>query len=318
MTLIGGAAVASPAPLHAQPAGRRPRIGMLILSTPQTDPNTAAFRQGMRDLGYVEGRNVLIEYRYAEGRPERLPALAVELVGLKPDVLFVLGGDVAPHLARATQTIPIVYAMSADPVKGGFAASLAKPGGNATGFTFLQDGLASKRVQIFKEAVPRISQVALLWNPDHVDNELQIAQHAAGVMGMRLHAFEARSPGELETAFHRAAQAGVDSLYVVSSRLMVANIGKIVEFANKARIPLIGGWGAWAQAGGLLSYGPNVTDVVRASASYVDKILKGAKPGDLPVQQPTRFELVVNLKSAIQLDLTLSESFLLRADRLIE
>lgn len=315
---LGAAAASSPLPLRAQPAAQRPRIGVLILSTPDTDPNTAAFRRGLVDLGYVEGRNVVIEYRYAEGRPERLPALAGELVSLKPDVLFVLGGDVAPHLANATRTIPIVYAMSSDPVKSGLAMSLSRPGGNSTGFTFLQDELASKRLEFFKEAVPRMSNVAFLWNPDHADNELQAASRAAATLGVKLQSLEVRRPDEFGVAFNTATQAQTDAIYVVSSRLMVASMARIIDFASKSRIPLAGGWGAWAQAGGLISYGPDVPSVVRASASYVDRILKGARPGDLPVQQPTRFELLVNLKAAKTLGLTIPESYLLRADRIIE
>jgi putative ABC transport system substrate-binding protein len=318
MTLLGGMAVSWPMSLSAQPAARRPRLGILIYSTPQADPNTESFRRGLRDLGYIDGQTISIEYRYAEGKPERLPALAMELVGLKPDVMFVLGGDVAPYLSKATQTIPIVYAMSADPVRLGLSASLARPGGNATGVTFLQDELAAKRLEILKEAAPRITRVAFLWNPDHADNELNVTKQAATTLGLHLHSMEVRGPADLDGAFNAATQAGVNAIYVVSSRQTVASIPRIVDFATKSRLPLAGGWGAWVQAGGLISYGPNVGDVVRQSASYVDKILKGAKVGDLPVQQPTRFELLVNLKTAKTFDLTIPESFLLRADKVIE
>jgi putative ABC transport system substrate-binding protein len=317
--LLGGfLLVGQPSLLGAQPVGRRARIGILILSTPQTDANTQAFRQGLRDLGYIEGQNITVEYRYADGKPERLPALAEELVRLGPDLLFVLGGDVAPHLRNATTSIPIVYAMSSDPTRAGLAATLAKPAGNATGVTFLQDELAAKRLELFKEAAPRISHAAFLWNPDHADNELQVAMRASARLGVKLHVMEVSKPVAFDTAFNGAMAAGVDSIYVVSSRLMVANMPRIADFAAKRRIPLVGGWGAWAQGGGLISYGPNVTDMVRQAAGYVDKILKGAKPGDLPVQQPTRFELVVNLKIARALELSIPEAFLLRADRVIE
>jgi putative tryptophan/tyrosine transport system substrate-binding protein len=318
IALLGGAAIAWPLPLGAQQAARRPRLGVLLYSTPEGDPNTESFRRGMRDLGYVDGQNIAIEYRYAEGKPERLPGLAAELVGLKPDVLFALGGDVAPYLSKATQTIPIVYAMSADPVRLGLAASLARPGGNSTGVTFLQDELAAKRIEVLKEAAPRVSRVAFLSNPDHADNELPVATRAAAALGIQLHSMEVRGAGDLDPAFNAATQAGVDALYVVSSRQMVASTSRIVEFATKNRLPLAGGWGAWVQAGGLISYGPNVGEVVRQAAGYVDKILKGAKSGDLPVQQPTRFELLINLKTAKAFGLTIPEAFLLRADKVIE
>ena len=290
----------------------------MLFSNPQRDPNTQSFLRGLRELGYVEGQNIEIEYRFAEGKPERFADLAADMVRLKPDVVFVLGGDVAPSISKATQTIPIVYSMSADPVQLGLAASLARPGGNATGVTFLSDELAAKRLEVLKEAAPRVSRVAFLWNPDHADNELPGAQRAAAAHGVQLQPVAIRGSGDLDGAFNAATQASVDALYVVSSRHTVANLPRIVEFATKNRLPLAGGWGAWVQAGGLISYGPNVGEMVRHSALYVDKILKGAKPGELPVQQPTRFELLINLKTAKALGLTIPESFLLRADKVIE
>jgi putative ABC transport system substrate-binding protein len=318
ITLLGGAAAAWPLAARAQRAAKIRRVGVLIYSNPQTDPNTESFRRGMRELGYVDGQNIAIEYRYAEGRPERLPELAADLARLKPDVIFALGGDVVLFASKATQTIPIVFAMSADPVRSGLVASLARPGGNATGFTFLLDEIASKRLELLKEAVPRISRVAFLFNPTHIDNELREAERAAAVLGMTLHPVEMRGPGDLDGALDAATRAGVDALYVVSSRLTVANVAPIVDFAAVYRLPLASGWGAWAQAGGLISYGPNVGEMVRLSATYVDKILKGAKPAELPVQQPTRFELLINLKTAKALGLAIPESFLLRADKVIE
>jgi putative ABC transport system substrate-binding protein len=315
---LGGAVAAWPLLLAAQPAPRRPRLGILIFSTPQRDPNTQSLLHGLAELGYVDRKNIDIEYRFAEGKPERLPELAVELVGLKPDVLFALGGDVAPLVSNATRTIPIVYAMSADPVRLGLSASLAKPGGNATGVTFLSDELAAKRLEVLKEAAPRISRVGFLWNPTHADNELPVAQRAAAALGIQLHSVEMRGPTDLDGALNTATQAGVDAIYVVSSRQTVASLPRIVDFATRNRLPLAGGWGAWAQSGGLVSYGPNVGEMVRQTALYVDKILKGAKPGELPVQQPTRFELLINLKTAKALGLTIPEAFLLRADRVVE
>ena len=295
-----------------------PRLGVLLYSTPQQDPQGSALRQGLSDHGYTDGQNISIEYRFAEGKVERLPDLAADLVRLKPDVLFPIGGDVAPFVAKATQTIPIVFVMSADPLQLGLVATLARPGGNATGFTFLQDELASKRLELLKEVAPRISRVAFLSNPDHPDNELRVAQRAATALGVHLQPIEMRGPGDLDGALQAVTKASVDALYVVASRQTVASLPRIVDFATKNELPLAGGWGAWAQAGGLLSYGPNVGEVVRSAATYVDKIFKGAKPGDLPVQQPTRFELLINLRSAKALGLSIPESFLLRADKVIE
>ena len=317
ITLLGGAA-AWPIAARAQQSAKISRLGVLLYSTPQADPQMESVRSGLRDLGYVEGRNLVVSYRYAEGKSERLPELAAELANLKPDVLLAIGGDVAPILVKATQIIPIVFAISADPVQLGLVASLARPGGNATGVTFLQDELASKRLELLKEAAPRISRVAFLWNPDHPDNELREAQRAALNLNVQLQPAEVRGSADVEGAFRAVTAAGADALYVVSSRHTVLNIPRIVDFAAKNRLPLAGGWGAWAKAGGLLSYGPNVNDMVRRAAGYVDKILKGAKPGDLPAQQPTTFDLVINLKAAKALGLNVPPTLLARADEVIE
>jgi putative tryptophan/tyrosine transport system substrate-binding protein len=317
ITLLGGAAAWTRA-AYAQQPPKMPRLGVLLYSTPQADPQIESFRLGMRDLGYVEGQNLAIDYRYAERRPERLPDLAADLVRANPDVLVVIGGDVISFAVKATQTIPIVFTSSTDPVQLGLVASLARPGGNATGVTFLMDDLAAKRLQVLKEAAPRVSRAAFLWNPDHIDNELREAERAALIIGVQLQPLAVRGPGDFDDAFQAAMKAGADALYVVSSRQMVSNTQRIVDFAANNRLPLAGGWGAWAQAGGLLSYGPNIGDMVRRAATYVDKILKGAKPADLPVQQPTKFELVINLKTAKALDLAIPRSLLARADELIE
>ena len=319
IALVGGAAAAWPHRAAAQNVGRNIRhLGVLLYSSPKEDPQTKALQDGLRDLGYIDGQNISIEYRFAEGRPERLSALAADLVRLKPDVLFPIGGDVTPFISKATHTIPIVFVMSADPLQLGVVASLARPGGNATGFTFLQDELASKRMELLKQVAPRISRVAFLSNPDHPDNELRVAQRTATALGLDLHPIEMRGPGDLDGALQAITQAPVDALYVVASRQTVASIPRIVNFATKRELPLAGGWGAWTQAGGLLSYGPNVGEVVRNATTYVDKIFKGAKPGDLPVQQPTRFELLINLRTAKTLGLSIAESLLLLADKVIE
>jgi putative ABC transport system substrate-binding protein len=319
ITLLSSAVVALwPLPLRAQQPRKLPRLGVLLYSTVKGDPNTEAFHRGMSDLGYVDGQNIVLEYRFAEGRPERLPELAAHLVRLKPDMIFALGGDVAPDVRKATQTIPIAFAVSTDPVRSGLVTSLSRPGGNATGVTFLLDELAAKRLVLLKEAAPQVSRVAVLFNPDHADNELREVERAAAVLEVKLHLAEVRRSSDLEGALDVALRAAVDGLYVVSSRQTVANIARITDFATRNRLPLAGGWGAWAQAGGLISYGPNVGEMVRQSAMYVDKILKGANPAELPVQQPTRFELLINLTTAKALGLAIPESFLLRADKVIE
>jgi putative ABC transport system substrate-binding protein len=290
---------------------------VLIYETPR-DPLPQALLEGFRQLGYVDGQNITVDFRAAEFRPERLPLLASELVQSKPDIIFAMGGDVTPHATRATQTIPIVYVMSADPVRLGVAKSLAKPGGNSTGVTFLSDQLAAKRLEAFKDAVPRISRVALVRDPSHADNEGPIAEQASKTLNLELLPVEIHDPEELDRTLESAKAAGVDSVYIVSSRHIVANAARIVEFANRQRLPLVAGWGAWVERGGLLSYGPDVAAMARQAGRYLDAVLKGANPGDLPVQQPTRFELFVNLRTAKALGLDIAESFLLRADKVVE
>src|SRR5262249_15843544 len=207
-----------------------------------------------------------------EGNPERLPARAGALVRGAPDLLVALGGEVAPDAAKATSTIPIIFVSSADPVQLGLAASLARPGGNATGVTLLQDDLASKRLELLKEAVPSVKHAAFLWNPDHPDNELREAQRAAQTLNVQLQRVEMRGPGDFENALRAVTDAGCDALYVVSSRQTALNIPRFVDFATRNRLPLAGGWGNWARAGGLLSYGPNTDAMARLAAEYVDKI----------------------------------------------
>src|SRR3954462_7500043 len=224
LAIVGGATVAWPHFACAQQQAKSMRrLGILLYSSPQEDPQIRVLQESLRELGYIEGHNISIEYRFAERKPERLPALASELVGLKPDVLFPIGGDVAPFVSKATRTIPIVFVMSADPFQLGVVGSVARPGGNATGFTFLQDELASKRLELLKEVAPRISRVAFLSNPDHPDNELRLAQRAASTLGVHLEPIEMRGPGELDGALQAITQASVDALYVVASRQTVAS-----------------------------------------------------------------------------------------------
>ena len=318
ITLLGGAAVAWPLAARAQQPAKASRFGVLLYSTPQADPQMETVRRGLGELGYVEGQNLVISYRYAEGKPERLADLAAALVREKPDLLLALGGDVAPYAVKATSTIPIVFLSSADPVQLGLAASFARPAGNATGVTLLLDDTASKRMELLKEAVPRVKHVAFLYNPDHPDNELREAQRAAQSLNVRLQPVEMRGSGDLGDALRAVTDAGSDAVYVVSSRQTVLSTPRIVDFATRNRLPLAGGWGAWARAGGLLSYGPNINDMMRSVVAYVDKVLKGAKPADLPIQQPTKFECVINSKSAKAIAIDVSPTLLARADEVIE
>ncbi len=310
--------LAAPLAAGAQQASKMARLGVLLFSTPEGDPNLATFRQGLSELGYVEGKNLTTLYRYAEGKPERLANLAVELAALKPDVIFALGGDVAPFARTATNTIPIVMAVSVDPVQAGLVPSLARPGGNVTGVTFVSSELAAKRLQFLKEAAPRMTRVAVLWNPNHVDPEYAETQAAGRRLGVHVQSLEVRGPGDFEGAFQAADVGRAEAIIVVSSRLMTFGRQRIIELAARRRLPVVSGWGPWAQAGALLSYGPDLNASVRRAATYVDRVLKGANPGDLPVEQPTKFELVINLKTAKALGLTIPQSVLVRADQIIE
>lgn len=319
VTALGAGALGVPFAASSQRSGKAvPRVGVLLFGSPETDPNTAAFRRGLRDLGYVEGTTVAIEYRYAAGKPERLPQLAVDLVARKPDVIFALGGDVAPFARAATSAIPIVMAVSVDPVQSRLVASLARPGGNVTGVTLISSDLAAKRLQLLKEAAPGVSRVGVIWNPDHVDPEYRETQKAGQTLGVRIHSLEVRSAGDFESAFQAAIDARLEALIVVSSRLMTTNRARIAGFATERRLVLVGGWGPWAAEGALFSYGPDLNQITHRAAVYVDKILKGAKPADLPVEQPTHFELIVNARTARALGLAIPPSFLIMASRVIE
>jgi putative ABC transport system substrate-binding protein len=318
LAMLAAGLLAVPHLAEAQPAPKVARIGVLLYGTPETDPNFAAFRDGLRDLGYVEGRNLTFEHRFAEAKPERLAALAADLVKREPHVIFALGGDVAPFARAATSTIPLVMSVSVDPVQTQLVSSLARPGGNATGVTFVSSDLAAKRLQFLKGIAPAMSRIGILWNPDHIDPEYRETQVAARQLGLQLHSLEVRRPADFDAAFTAAATARAEAIVVVSSRLMTLSRSQITDFAAKHRIILVSGWGPWAQNGALLSYGPDLNALVRLAATQVDKILKGAKPGDLPVEQPTKFQLVINTKTAKAFGLTVPPSLLLRADQIIE
>jgi putative tryptophan/tyrosine transport system substrate-binding protein len=237
---------------------------------------------------------------------------------LKPDLIVVLGGDLVPFVKGATSTIPVVMLTSQDPVEAGVVASFARPGGNLTGVAFVSSETAGKRLQFLKEAVPSLTRVAVLWSPDHPDGEYRDTEAAARRLGIHLQSLEVRRPEEFAGAFEAAMRARPEALMVVSSRFMNLNRSRVLEFVGKQRIPLVTGWGPWARAGSFMSYGPDLDALVRRAATHVDKILRGAKPADLPVEQPTKFELVINLKTAKALGLTIPQSLLQRADQVIE
>jgi putative ABC transport system substrate-binding protein len=301
----------------AQQAKRLPRIGILLFS----DQDRAVIRpclQELQALGYVDGKTVVIEYRDAEGRYERLPELAGEIARLHPDVIYSFGGEQAPIVKQATQSIPIVVVVSNDPVASGLVASLARPGGNVTGVTYVHDQLAGKVIELLKDAAPRVARVAILWNPNHTDPEYRETQRGASTLGVALQSLEVRSAQELEVAFQAAARGRPEALIVAGSRLLHRHRQQIGEFASKNRLPLVGTPTWLLEAGALLTYGPNTAELHRRAAGYVDKILKGARPADLPMQQPVSFELAINLKVARALGLTLPPSLLARADQVIE
>ena len=304
----------------AQPLAKFARIGVLTLAVAPSTPLAEAFRQGLREHGYVEGQNLAFEYRYAEGRADRLPALAAELVRLKVDVIVTESNMAALAAKRATETIPIVMAIAGDPVKAGVVGSLARPGGNVTGLTLMHPELSGKRLQLLKEAVPRIALVAVIWNPTDpaAVDFLRETEVAARSLGLRLHAIEARAPAELDAAFKAVADARPSAFFTLPGGMFQDNQTRILEFAKKNRLPGVFPNRVFVEAGGLISYGPNLAASSRRAAAFVDKLLKGAKPADLPIEQPTTFELVINLKTARALGLTIPASVLVWADQAIE
>jgi putative tryptophan/tyrosine transport system substrate-binding protein len=324
--LAGTGAVLLTPPLAAegQQAAKVARIGSLSLNMVPNRHLQEAFRQGLRDLGYVEGRNVVIETRDAEGKPERLPALAAELIALKVDVI-VTGGGTPPALAakQATKTIPIVFASAPDPVTDGLVTSLARPGGNVTGSSNLNPELVGKCLEQLTQAVPGVSRVAVLWQPGFMDERtdrdmLKAADIAARALGVRLEIVEARGPTDIDRAFSKVTRARAGALTVLPSAMLFTERRRLVDLAAKNRLPAVYVQREFVEAGGLMAYGPNLADLFRRAATYVDKILKGAKPGDLPVEQPTKFDLVINLKTAKALGLTIPPSLLGRADEVIQ
>ena len=305
-------------PAQAQQPSKIPRIG--YLGSTSVSARTEAFQQGLREFGYVEGQNLIIEYRYAEGTLDRLPELAAELVRLKVDAIFCTSTPAAQAAKKATTTVPIV-SVSGDPVGLGLVASLARPGGNITGLANLTSELAGKRLEVLKEVVPSVSRVAVLWNPVASSSSalrMRETEAAAPSLGIKLQHVEVREANDFERAFSALKRERADALFPLRSPFISNHVKRIVELAAKNLLPGMYDASEFPEAGGLMSYGTMLPDLDRRAAVYVGKILKGAKPADLPVEQPTKFELVVNLKTANQIGLTIPQKVLARADRVIK
>jgi putative ABC transport system substrate-binding protein len=310
-------------PAQAQRYAKIPRIGLLSSAgDPRTPgPQIEAFRQGLRDLGYIEEKNILVEYRYAEGKLDRLPNLVAELIQLKVDVLFLTALVAVRAAKEVTNTIPIVMVILSDPVATGIVDSLARPGGNITGLTRLTRDLSGKRLELLQEAVPGVARAGVLWDTDAPGASIAFKEYkaAAGALKIQLQSLEVRGPNpDLEGAFRAAAKALSGGLVVINNALLRRYSKRIADLAIKSRLASMYEGRNYVEAGGLMSYSANETEAYRRAATYVDKILKGAKPADLPVEQPTKFELVINLKAAKQIALTIPPNVLARADRVIK
>jgi putative tryptophan/tyrosine transport system substrate-binding protein len=306
---------------EAQQPARIHRIGILIpASASFLSARVEALRQGLRALGYVEGKNILIEYRYAEGKGERPPDLAAELVQLKVDVIVTSSPSATLAAKKASGTIPIVFAAANDPVGTGLVSSLARPGGNITGLSLMVPDLDGKRLELLKEAFPSVARVAFLWNPSgsRGNPALTVMEAAAKALVLKLLSLEVRSLDDFESAFARAKKERAQELITTTGGLINTQQRRVLDFAAKNRLPAIYHYNEFVEAGGLMSYGPDNTDLWRRAAVYVDKILKGAKPADLPVQQATKFEFIINLKAAKQIGLTIPPNMLERADKVIK
>jgi putative ABC transport system substrate-binding protein len=308
----------------AQPVGKVHRIGRLNAGVPPAgpDPQLEAFRQGLRDLSYIEGQNILIESRYAEGQEDRLPALAAELVRLPVDVLVAAGTTAIQAAQHATRTIPIVMAVAVDPVAQGFVASLARPGGNITGLSAMQQDLPGKQLELLTAMVPTASRIAVLMNPANTGNVLQMreVQRAAQGAGVQLYVLEVRSPDDLQRVFAALPQEGVHALFILTDALLLntSRADVLAALALQSRMPAMYGWRRFVEAGGLMSYGPSSPGIHYRAAYYVDRLLQGTPPAELPVEQPTKFELVLNLKTAQALGLTIPPHLLVLADEVLK
>jgi len=306
-------------PAEAEQTAKIPRIGFLSQgATPA--PSLEAFRQGLRDHGHVEGKNILIEYRDAEGKPDRLPNLASDLVRLKVDCIVVVGGEATLAAKNATTLIPIIMVTASDPVGTGLVASLARPGGNITGTSFFGPESSGKRLELLKEVVPGLSRVAAIGYNANPAYKLQLreVEDAAQALKLQLQVVEVREPNDFDGAFGAAKKGRAGAVNILTSAFLGAHRKKLVDSAEKSRLPVIYQSASFTEVGGLMSYGPNIADNYRGAATYVDKILKGAKPTDLPVEQPKKFEFIINLKAAKQIGLTIPPNVLARADKVIK
>jgi putative ABC transport system substrate-binding protein len=306
---------------EAQQPTKVPRIGFFSSISPSIfSARVEAFRQGLRELGYVEGKNIVIEWRSAEGKADRLPALAAELVRLKVDVIVSPGPGPTRAVKQATNTIPIVMAFDDDPVGSGFAASLARPGGNITGLSTLASEISGKQLELLREIVPKLSRVAVLGNasqPGH-PQALKEINVAADAFRVQVQYLEVRGPKDVETAFRAASKERADAALVLGSPIFISQRKQLADLAAKSRLPAIYNRPEYVEDGGLVFYGVSYTDLFRRAATYVDKILKGAKPGDIPIEQPKKFEFIINLKAAKQIGLTIPPNVLARADKVIK
>jgi putative ABC transport system substrate-binding protein len=323
LAFLGSAASLWPFPALAQQGAKMPRIGFLSPRLDTTAPLRDAFIEGLRELGYIEGRNILIDYTDAEGSDDRLPGLAAELVARNVDIIVVPSTPAAKAAKRATATVPIVLAWVVDPVGSGLVASPARPGSNVTGLSFLATDLVGKRLELLKEAAPEIGRIAVLWHPGDYGEQterdmLQRASGAARALGVQLQVFAAEGAADFQRAFSEMRAASVDAVSVQSTNVFFRARQRLAELMTQNRLPSVYLSREFVDAGGLMSYAPNVADLFRRAATYVDKILKGTKPADLPVEQPTKFELVINLRTAKALGLTVPQSLLARADEVID
>ncbi len=321
MAMLTGGIVVSPLAAEAQQAGKVYRVGFLGNSSAALEANLVGpFREGLRELGYVEGRNIVIEYRWAEGKYERFPALIAELAALNVDVIVTAGTPAALAVKRTTPSIPLVMAAVGDPIGVGLVASLARPGGNVTGLSAIAPELEGKRLELLREVVPKLSHIAVLWNPDNPFHagSVKETRAAAQVLGIKAQLVGVRISEEFPAAFAAIVRERPGALLVLADRIFLHNRARIVDFGAKHRLPGVYPYRELVEAGGLMSFGPSYPGMHRRAAHYVDKILKGSKPADLPVEQPATFELIINLKAAKALGLTIPQSLLLRADEVIQ
>lgn len=320
ISFLGLLLVVSAGAAQAQQARNIPRIGALMGALPEGGPHAEAFREGLRENGYIEGQNIAVEWRWARGDLARLPVFAEELVRLKVDLIVANSNAPIRAAQKATRTIPIVMVYSLNPVAVGFADSLVRPGGNITGLTLEFPELTAKRLQLLKELVPKLSRVAVLWDPGLPGGEQRVkdAEAAAPALGLRLQPVEVRSPGELKGAFAAITRENAGAVYLLGSTMLYAQRARAADLALKRRLPLLCVSRDYAEAGCVMAYSASFTDLFRRAGAYVDKILKGTKPGDLPIQQPTKFELVINMTTAKALGLTIPPALRLRVDQVIE